>query len=32
MADGARIDFKILVEKGIIMQKGRGRSAHYILK
>jgi len=30
--EGARIDLKILVEKGIIMQKGRGRSVHYTLK
>jgi ATP-dependent DNA helicase RecG len=30
--EGARIDLKVLVEKGIIMQKGRGRSIHYILK
>lgn len=30
--EGARIDLKVLVEKGIIKQKGRGRSVYYILK
>jgi len=30
--EGARIDLKILVDKGIFSQKGSGRNIHYILK
>lgn len=30
--EGARIDLNIIVEKGILVFKGEGRSTHYILK
>lgn len=30
--EGARTDIGELVEKGILLPKGRGRNAHYILK
>lgn len=30
--EGARIDLNELVEKGILLSKGKGRNAHYVLK
>jgi predicted HTH transcriptional regulator len=30
--EGARIDLKDLVEKGVFLSKGKGRSVHYVLK
>ena len=30
--EGARIDLNELVEKNILISKGSGRSAHYVLK
>lgn len=30
--EGARIDLNELVEKGVLLSKGRGRNAHYVLK
>lgn len=30
--EGARIDMSELVEKGVLLPKGRGRSAHYVLR
>lgn len=30
--EGARIDINELVEKGVLLSKGRGRNAHYVLK
>ncbi|MEW6002569.1 MAG: hypothetical protein AB1638_08000 [Nitrospirota bacterium] len=30
--EGARIDLNELVKKGVLLTKGRGRKAHYVLK
>jgi ATP-dependent DNA helicase RecG len=30
--EGARIDLKMLVEKGVLQIMGKGRSARYVLK
>ena len=30
--EGARIDLNNLVEKGVLLPKGRGRNVHYVLK
>ncbi len=30
--EGARIDVNELIERGILLPKGKGRSIHYVLK
>ena len=30
--EGARININELVDKGVLLSKGRGRSIHYVLK
>ena len=30
--EGARININELIEKGVLLSKGRGRSIHYVLK
>ena len=30
--EGTRIDMSLLVERGVLLSKGKGRDTHYVLK